>query len=77
MKLTNKEISSYLIWVAVNLFVLLVLGSLEFGYGDFYPFGNNGFADFKDYDITEFLTYTIIPLLIILAIKFGKDEKES
>ena len=72
MKLTNKEISSYLIWVAVNLFVLLVLGTFRFGWGDFYPL--DGLAEFSDYDITEFLAYTIIPLLIILAIKFGKNK---
>ena len=77
MKLTNKEISSYLIWVAINLFVLLALGNLKFGDGNFYPF-SNGFADIRyDYDITEFLAYTIVPLLIILAVKFGKDEKGS
>ena len=72
MKLTNKEISSYLIWVAVNLFVLLALGEPEFGYGDFYPF--RGFEYINDYDISEFLAYTIIPLLVILAIKFGKEK---
>lgn len=77
MKLTNKEISSYLIWVAINLLVLLALGSLKLGYGDFYPFGRGGFEDIYDYDISEFLAYTVVPLLIILAIKFGKEEKEK
>jgi len=77
MKLTNKEISSYLIWVAVNLFVLLVLGRLEFGDGDFYPFGSDGFAGTSDYDIRAFLAYTIIPLLIILAVKFGKNNRDD
>lgn len=73
MKLTNKEMRSYLIWVAVNLLVLLALGTLEFGYRDFYPFG--GFEYIDEYDISEFLAYTIVPLLIILAIKFGKENK--
>ena len=77
MKLTNKEISSYLIWVAVNLLVLLAFGSLKLGYEDFYPFGSRGFESVEYYDISEFLAYTIIPLLIILAIKFGKEEKEN
>jgi len=74
MKLRNKEISSYLIWVAVNLLVLLAFGSLEFGDGKFYPF-SNGFEYVRDYDITEFLAYTVVPLLIILAIKYGKEDK--
>lgn len=75
MKLTNKEISSYLIWVAVNLLVLLALGRLEFGSHTFYPFG--GFEEIKDYDISEFLAYTIIPLLLLLAVKFGDDTQKK
>ena len=71
MKLSNKEIGNYLIWVAVNLFVLLVFGTLRFGYGDFYPLG--GFDEISDYDISEFLAYTIIPFIIILAVKLKKE----
>ena len=71
MKLTNKEIGNYLIWVAVNLVVLLVFGTSEFGYSDFYPLG--GFDELKDYDISEFLAYTIIPFIVILAIKLKKE----
>ena len=73
MKLTNKEKRSYLIWVAINLLVLLALGRLELGYEGFYPFGG-GFEYISDYDISEFLAYTIIPLIIIYAVRLGKDE---
>lgn len=76
MKLTNKEISSYLIWVAVNLFVLLRLGRLALKDSDFYPF-SRGFEYIEDYDISEFLIYTIIPLLLILAIKFSRSEQRK
>lgn len=75
MKLTNKEISSYLIWVAVNLFVLLALGELQFGNYEFYPFG--GFDRIRDYDISEFLAYTTIPLLIIVAYKYQESSKDK
>ena len=71
MKLTNKEIGNYLIWVAVNLVVLLVFGTLKFGYRDFYPL--DGFDELQDYDISEFLAYTIIPFIVILAIKLKKE----
>lgn len=71
----NKEIGNYLIWVAVNIIVLLALGKLEFGYGHFYPFG--GFGNVKDYDPSEFLVYTIVPLLLILAIKLRKSPNDK
>jgi|GEM_PF-7084464 len=71
MKLTNKEIGNYLIWVAVNFVVLLVFGRLEFGSYEFYPLG--GFEEISDYDISEFLAYTIVPFIVILAIKLKKD----
>lgn len=71
MKMTNREIGNYLIWVAVNIIVLLILGRLKFGSRDFYPFG--GFDNIDDYDLSEFLVYTIVPLLFILAIKLRKN----
>jgi hypothetical protein len=51
--------------------VLLVFGTLKFGYSDFYPLG--GFEEFDDYDISEFLAYTIIPFIVILSIKLKKE----
>lgn len=72
MKLTNKETSSYLIWVAVNLFILLAFGELQFGSTDFYPF--EGFDEIRDYDMSEFLAYTLVPFLIILAYKYSSGE---
>jgi len=70
--MTNKEIGNYLIWVALNLVVLLVFGTLKFGYYSFYPL--EGFDELDEYDISEFLAYTIIPLLMILATKLRKEE---
>ncbi len=71
----NKEIGNYLIWVAVNIIVLLALGKVEFGYRDFYPFG--GFGDINDYDLSEFLIYTVVPLLLILAIKLRNSPENK
>ena len=76
MKLTSKEIGSYLIWVAANLVILLVFGKIRFDSDDFYPF-SDGFEYISDYDISEFLTYTIIPLLIIMAIKYLKGNNPT
>jgi hypothetical protein len=76
MKFTNKEKSSYLIWVAINLFVLLVFGELSFGNGYFYPL-SDGFEEVNDYDISEFMAYTIIPLLIIMAVKLGSSGNDT
>lgn len=71
--MNNKEISSYLIWVAANLLILLGFGRLKLQDSDFYPF-SRGFEYIEDYDISEFLVYTIIPLLVILAIKLSKKN---
>lgn len=70
MELVNKEISSYLIWIAVNLLVLLSLGTFELGSETFYPL--DGFDKISDYDISEFLAYTVTPLLVIIAVKLRK-----
>lgn len=76
MKLTNQEKSAYLAWVILNIIMLLCFGQLKFENRDFYPF-SRGFERIEDYDIAEFLAYTIIPLLIILAIKFSKSEQRK
>lgn len=79
MKIPNRIIANYLIWVAANLIVLAVFGRLEFGqskslFGScgFYPFG--GLTEIDDYDISEFLVYTIVPFLVILAIWLRKSS---
>ncbi|WP_165042601.1 hypothetical protein [Dysgonomonas sp. ZJ709] len=72
MKLSSKEKGSYLIWVAFNLLILLCFGKLKFDNSDFYPF-SDGFEDISDYDIAEFLVYILIPILVIIAIKYRKS----
>lgn len=63
---SRKVIGLYLAWIFFNFFVLLVLSDGIFsnsnsnsGVDDFWPL--NGF-DADEYDITEFLVYTIFPL---------------
>jgi uncharacterized membrane protein YoaT (DUF817 family) len=75
MKLKNKEICNYLLWVAFKLAVLLIFGELQFGSLTFYPMA--GFDKIRDYDISEFLVYTIVPLLVILALKLKKADKNK
>ena len=80
MKFTNKEIGNYLIWVAVNLAALFISGNPVFGgdydyHNHFYPF--DGFENINDYDTSEFLAYTVVPFVIILAIKLRKADKRS
>ena len=72
MKFSNKEKGNYLIWVTVNFVVLLALGNLSFGNGCFYPFC--GLDYIESYDISEFLVYTIAPILTIFAIRFRNTK---
>lgn len=76
MKFTNKEKSIYLIWISINLLVLLVFGELRFDNSSFYPF-SDGFEYLYDYDLSEFLAYTIIPLLVIIAVKLGSSDENN
>jgi len=70
-QLSNKFKSAYLIWIIFN-FTLLMLGGGIFStyngggifryYNDFFPFGSR--FRLYNYDYTEFLVYTIVPIFI-------------
>jgi len=69
MKFSDKEKGIYVLWVIVNIVILSVYGKMYFNDGSFYPF-SNGFEDIDRYDISEFLVYTTVPLLIMIAAKY-------
>lgn len=69
----KKFISFYLIWFLIHLTFLLV--NWNDGYtSDFWPFEKN--SELDDYDLTEFLYYMIVPLVIFAFWKLrGNDIK--
>lgn len=63
----KKSIGWYLAWVLLHLaFLLIGADSIISGRSEFYPFSK--FSDISDYDIREFLVYTIFPLVCLLII---------
>ena len=71
-QLSNKFKSIYLIWIIFN-FLLLMLGSgISRHIDDFYPF--DGFHVWF-YDYSEFLVYTITPILLYYSFWLWGKEK--
>ena len=79
---SNKAKSIYLFWVFVQA-ILWITNTNSFSWAkkEFFPFtssiytGRDNF-DLNFYDITEFLFYTISPILIYYAIAFWKKPSE-
>ena len=77
----KKTIGWYLAWVLLHLaFLLIGADSIISGRSDFYPFSE--FSDIGDYDIREFLVYTIFPLISLLIISMlitpqAEDKKNK
>ena len=68
----RKVMGWYLAWVVLHLGILLIASDGIFdgsnmGSDMFWPFGGSYFYDgIENYDITEFLVYTIFPLAILI-----------
>ena len=81
----RKSIGWYCAWVLINLAILLIYSDGIFDNGNmgakyFWPFGrgiytNWGNLEVSHYDITEFLVYTIFPIVILFIISLIKSDK--
>ena len=77
----------YLAWILFHLTLLLVFSDGAFdgknsnGGFDFWPFDGFsscrrcGFAEY--YDITEFLVYTLFPLIILVIISLTREQNKT
>jgi uncharacterized BrkB/YihY/UPF0761 family membrane protein len=61
----------YLIWMLLHLIFLLTSPSYGPSQQEFWPFGDNRM---KYYDYTEFLLYSIAPVILYLIYYFLKDD---
>jgi len=80
----KKAMGWYLAWIMLHLFFLLALSDGPFdgknmdGSKDFWPFGKYAeFDEIAQYDITEFLFYTIFPFAILIIISMVRNNKET
>lgn len=70
----------YLTWVLLHLGFLLIASDGIFeesnmGTDHFWPVGR--FADIEDYDITEFLVYSIFPLAILVISSMVRKQSNT
>lgn len=81
-KPSNKAIATYLTWALMHLGFWVLNGAIvtnDFARAQFYPFPqsyNWHYFDLSFYDITEFLFYTIAPILIYYAIFHWNKPKD-
>lgn len=72
IKVTKKLIGVYVTWIFLNFIALI----LTWDYGTdrlFWPFENH--SDFEDYDFTEFLFFTLTPLMVLIVNGFFFRKK--
>ena len=74
MRLSKKTWGYYLIWVFLH-FTLWILPKDGYGssYQEFWPFTSGSLSE--TYDLSEFLIYSLLPLVIIYSIKLIRDGK--
>ena len=64
--ISKKTIALYLIWFLINLIIWLINFRYSADKEYFWPFSKR--SEIEDYDITEFIVYTIIPLIIVFIV---------
>ena len=75
---TSKDktiLGVYIIWVIIHIVLFATSGN--YWTDDFYPirYYEFNFGETQTYDYSEFLTYTIIPVLLFLAYKLLRPNK--
>lgn len=76
----KKAMGWYLAWVLLHLGLLLIgsegiFDGSNMGSDDFWPF--NYKSRVREYDITEFLVYTIFPIVILFIISMVKSDDKT
>jgi hypothetical protein len=81
----RKTFGYYLAWILFHLLLLLVFSGGVFeslnsngGINDFWPFDSYTGSRFaRRYDISEFLVYTIFPLVILVIISLTRNQNKE
>jgi hypothetical protein len=78
----RKAMGWYLAWVVIHLGMLLIASDGIFngrhmGAKRFWPFGSGYKLDTGDYDITEFLVYSIFPLAILIIWSMIRTQNDD
>jgi Fe2+ transport system protein B len=80
----RKAMGWYLAWILLHLTFLLIFSNSIFhghndGFGDFWPFQflDDYSVRLDEYDITEFLVYTIFPLAILIIWSMVRSRSKN
>ena len=76
LNLSKKVIGVYLLWLLLHLIILLVYwDSNKYANRHFWPFSDK--SDIEDYNLSEFLLYTLVPLIGIITFNLFSNSDDS
>jgi len=68
----------YIVWIIIQI-NLWGFGYNEYARRNFFPFGNYKWNNFRYmlgyYDMSEFIVYAVVPVLLFIAYKFIRTNK--
>ena len=90
LEISEKLVACYGIWILLNLLILLIFSNGPFddsnmGSNHFWPFNSRYWESdnfgihnsISDYDITEFLVYSIFPAAIYIIYRYIKIDNSK
>jgi hypothetical protein len=76
IQLSKQVIGGYLVWFLIHLIILLTQWNAAYHQNRyFWPYDTK--SELEDYDFTEFLLYTLVPLVILVIINLLKKPKAT
>jgi hypothetical protein len=71
IKLTQLQTAFYIAWIFIHFSILLINGSNSYHSDKFFPF-----ARLSQYDISEFIIYSLLPIIVIAIFRLIKKDRE-
>lgn len=76
INISKQVVGYYLVWFLLHLILLLVnWKASDYANERFWPFSER--SELEHYDFSEFLLYTLVPLIILVIVNLFKDPKET
>jgi hypothetical protein len=76
INISKQVVGYYFVWFLLHLILLLINWKASSSANDyFWPFSKR--SDLEDYDFSEFILYTLVPLIILVIVNLFKDPKET
>lgn len=71
----NKVKSIYVLWILLNIFFWFYggLGGLKY-HREFFPYYHWHWVSLREYDLSELLVYTIVPIVLYFAYYLFKKD---